>query len=73
MPELKPLSYSPATAAALIGIHTRTLYRLLADGRITGRRMGSRTLVDGASVRSYYESLPKYVSRPTAIARKVRN
>lgn len=40
-----------------------TLYRLLDSKAFTARRMmGARTLIDGASWRAYFESLPAYVA-----------
>jgi excisionase family DNA binding protein len=48
-------------AAEYIGFSKRTIYQLLADKAITGHRSDGRTLIDGASLRAYYASLPDYV------------
>jgi hypothetical protein len=65
MPAIKPLpepiALSPSGAAAFTGYSLRSIYRMLAAGTITGRRDGARTLIDGASIRAYYASLPAYV------------
>lgn len=60
-PVFEPLSLSPSGAAAFMGYSLRTIYRLLASGAITSRRDRARTLIDGASLRAYYASLPAYV------------
>jgi excisionase family DNA binding protein len=58
----EPLSLSPEGAAEYLSLSKPTIYRLLAAGTITGKRAGARTLVCGKSVRSYYTSLPDFVS-----------
>lgn len=60
----QPIALSPDAAAAALGISRRSLYRLLGAGAITARRAGPRTLIDAASLRRYYETLPSYVSAP---------
>lgn len=57
-----PLSLSPQGAAEYLSLSKPTIYRLLAAGTITGKRHGSRTLIDGKSVRAYYASLPDYAA-----------
>jgi excisionase family DNA binding protein len=58
----EPLSLSPQGAADYIGVSKPTIYRLLAAGTLTGKRAGTRTLIDGKSVREYHASLPDFVS-----------
>jgi excisionase family DNA binding protein len=58
MPTLEPLALSPRDAAAHLSISKRTLSRLIAAGRIAARKDGARTLVDVASLKAYYGSLP---------------
>jgi len=58
MSALEPLALSPSAAAAFLGISKRSLSRLIADDKVIARKDGSRTLVDVASLRSYYENLP---------------
>jgi excisionase family DNA binding protein len=55
---IEPISYRPADAAAVLGLSRRTLTRLIAEGRVVARRAGARTLIDAASVKTYFESLP---------------
>ena len=54
----EPLALSPADAAAFLSISKRALSILIADGIITARKLGTRTLVDMASLKAYYDSLP---------------
>jgi len=56
---LEPISLSPETAAQLSGVSVRSIYHLLERKAIKARRCGSRTLIDGASWRAYFESLPE--------------
>jgi excisionase family DNA binding protein len=58
---VEPIALPPVAAAAYLGISKRSLYRLIADGLVTARKDGPRTLVDVASLRSYYASLPTMV------------
>jgi hypothetical protein len=55
---IKPLALSPRDAAAHLSISKRSLSRLIAARKIIVRKDGPRTLVDMASLRAYYESLP---------------
>ena len=52
------LSVSPEDAARFLSVHRRTVDRLIADGILKARKAGRRVLVDMASIRAYYESLP---------------
>ena len=56
---LEPLALSPREAAAFLSISKRSLSRLIGAGKIEARKAGPRTLVDVASLKAYYESLPK--------------
>jgi len=58
MSAVDPIALSPAAAAAFLGISKRSLSRLIADEKVIARKDGSRTLVDVASLKSYYENLP---------------
>jgi excisionase family DNA binding protein len=64
----EPLSLSPQEAAVYVGLSVPTIYRLLSAGAITARRSGPRTLIDGKALRTWFASLPAYVSRPMANA-----
>lgn len=56
---LEPLALSPRDAAAFLSISKRSLSRLIRAGKIEARKNGPRTLVDVASLKAYYASLPK--------------
>ncbi|WGR94803.1 helix-turn-helix domain-containing protein [Bradyrhizobium sp. ISRA443] len=58
----EPLSLSPQGAAEYLSLSKPTIYRLLAAGTLTGKRHGTRTLIDGKSVRAFYASLPDYAA-----------
>jgi excisionase family DNA binding protein len=58
MSALEPLALSPSDAAAFLSVSKRTLSRLIRARKIVARKDGTRTLVDVASVKAYYESLP---------------
>jgi hypothetical protein len=55
---VEPLALSPRDAAKFLSISKRSLSRLIAARKIVARKDGPRTLVDMASLRSYYASLP---------------
>lgn len=55
---LEPVALSPRDAAAYLSVSKRTLSRLITDKKITARKSIGRTLVDVASLKRYYESLP---------------
>jgi excisionase family DNA binding protein len=72
--ELEPLALAPAEGARYLSISKRSLSRLIAYGKIVARKDGPRTLVDVASLKAYYESLPKKVgSEPLAFGRRRRH
>lgn len=55
---LEPLALSPREAAQFLSVSKRTLSRLIRSKKIAARKAGLRTLVDVASLKSYYETLP---------------
>jgi excisionase family DNA binding protein len=55
---IEPLAVSPKVAAAALSITSRQIYFLIADGKLTARKLGSRTLIDYSSVTDFYKSLP---------------
>jgi len=57
--DLEPLALPPAEAAGYLGISKRSLSRLISEGKIEARKHGPRTLVDVASLKAHYLSLPK--------------
>ncbi len=50
----------------LLKISHATLYRLLASGKLTARKCGSRTIIDAASVEQYWQNLPPATFRAPA-------
>jgi excisionase family DNA binding protein len=63
---MEPLALSPRDAAALLSVSKRTLTRLIADKKIEARKSGPRTLIDVASLKAYYATLPK-ITRPAPL------
>jgi excisionase family DNA binding protein len=63
---MEALALSPRDAAAFLAVSKRTLTRLIADKKIEARKSGPRTLVDMASLKAYFESLPK-ITRPASL------
>ena len=58
MPAIEPLALSPRDAADCLSVSKRTVSNLIAVGKIEARKNGTRTLVDVASLKMYYASLP---------------
>lgn len=54
-----PLCYSPADAVKVLGIGRSTLFSLLAQGELTARKLGTRTLITAAELERYVASLPR--------------
>jgi excisionase family DNA binding protein len=57
--EFQPIALSPRDAAQFLSISKRTLSRLIRAGKVEARKAGPRTLVDVASLKAYYASLPQ--------------
>jgi excisionase family DNA binding protein len=62
MSAIEPIAVSPKKAAAYLSISKRALSKLIASGQVSARKLGTRTLVDMASLRAYYESLPTKIN-----------
>ena len=58
MGTLEPIALSPRDAAQFVSISKRTISRLISSRKVAARKDGKRTLVDVASLKAYYESLP---------------
>lgn len=56
---LEPLVLGVNDAATFIGLKRSRLYELIADGVIEARKLGGRTVVPVASLRSYVENAPR--------------
>lgn len=57
MSSIEPLALSPADAAIHLSISKRAVSILIANGTLTARKFGRRTLVDMADLKNYYASL----------------
>jgi excisionase family DNA binding protein len=55
---LEPNFYSIGDACAAYGFGRTRLYQLLSDGKIEAKKLGRKTLVSAASLKSYFASLP---------------
>lgn len=49
------LAYSPKDAARVTGLGLTTIYRLVNDGRLERRKVGTRSLITAASLRRLVE------------------
>jgi excisionase family DNA binding protein len=63
---LEPVAVSPRDAAKFLAVSRRTISRLIRSKKITARKAGKRTLVDVASLRSFYATLPA-ISAPRSL------
>ena len=57
-PAISPLAVKSKVAAAMLGVGTSTLDKLIASGRIDARRCGRSRLILVDSIRQYLNSLP---------------
>ena len=57
-----PAAFSTVTAARFLGVSVKTIYRLIAAGRIKAKSYSRRTLVNGDSLRAFYAALPDKVT-----------
>jgi len=53
---LEPIAVNVATALKLAAIGRTTLYQLISDKKIRSFRVGTRRLIDLASLRAFLES-----------------
>jgi excisionase family DNA binding protein len=60
---LEPLALSPAEAATYLNISKRAISILIADGTLTARKFGRRTLVDVLALKAYYATLAPKTDR----------
>lgn len=61
MPMLVPdkIAHSPTEAAKALGIGRSTLFALLAQGKLSASKLGTRTLITTEELHRYLASLPK--------------
>jgi hypothetical protein len=55
----EPLAYRVTDACRIAGIGTTKLYELIGARVLDARKLGSRTLIMGESLRNYVKELPK--------------
>jgi excisionase family DNA binding protein len=53
--EIEPLTRSIKDAGKLLGLSRTTIYRLIGEGQLETVRIGNRTLIKSASIRSLVE------------------
>ena len=56
---LEPLVLGVKDAATFVGLSKSRLYELIAEGTIEARKLGARTVVPVASLRSYVANAPR--------------
>lgn len=66
MSDAKVLAYNVEDACRVIGIKKSSLYTLIKDGKIDGRRLGGRTVILAASLQRFLESLPPAPISPSS-------
>lgn len=49
------IAYSPKDAAIVTGLSRTTLYKLIGEGRLELRKVGTRSLIPAASLRALIE------------------
>lgn len=62
---LTPLAYRPKKACEILGVSMGTLHKMIADGRLGARKIGSATVVRKDDIDAYLAGLP-----PTPAAAK---
>lgn len=53
------LAYTINEAAAAVGLGRTTIYRLIAEGKLSTVKVGHRTLIPTASLRALIDNAPK--------------
>ena len=53
------LAYNVNDACRALGMRPTKLYGLIGAGQLEARKSGGKTLISAASIRDYWESLPK--------------
>ncbi len=55
----EPLTYRIDDARRVLGLGTTKIYELIGQKVLDARKVGTRTLITGESLRAYVASLPK--------------
>ena len=71
IPLLERLAVSPFEAAGLLSVSKRTVARLLAGGKLKACKLGSRVLVDVASLKAFLSDQPMNTDAP--VIKRPRN
>lgn len=66
----EPIYISVESACRIFGCGRAHLYELLGDGQIVAIKNGRRTLIQLATARRYFESLPPARIKPSTRSRK---
>jgi excisionase family DNA binding protein len=53
------LTYTTKEAAAALGVSRTTLWRAIADNRLTAIKLGNRTLIPADTLRAWLASMPR--------------
>jgi excisionase family DNA binding protein len=68
-PRLEPLYLSPKETCRAGSFSSTTLYRLIAAEKLVAVKVGSKTLIEVESLKTYLASLPRFIGR-TGASRK---
>jgi excisionase family DNA binding protein len=55
---MSQIAYSTADACRQLGVSRRTLSNMIRDGRLVARKLGRKTLIDGAALEACWKRLP---------------
>ena len=58
MQTTKKLAYTVRDAAAFCSLGKDSIYAAIADGRLTAKKLGRKTLIRGEDLAQFLESLP---------------
>jgi excisionase family DNA binding protein len=65
-PDPLPLAYGISPAAAAAGVGRDTLYRAIAGGELTARKIGTRTVILADKLKRWLTAMPAIQPRRTA-------
>jgi excisionase family DNA binding protein len=60
-----PAFYSPKQTQTLLNISHATCYRLIANGKLDARKIGTKTVISAESIERLIADLPKAAVRTT--------
>ena len=53
------LAFSITEFSKMAGLSRSTIYKVIKDGQLKARRLGSRTLITKADAEAFFDALPK--------------